>query len=96
MQAVLISMKWKGEGKPKFGSHEGKNYSTIVRDRARKGRDDLRRTLLILIDVESSRERVIELAQERGYGIEDIEIVLEELVANGLVIVPIYGVLKKP
>ena len=95
MRAVLISMKWEGDDTPiheELKTQKKSEGSAIDRT---KGRDGLRRTLLSIIEEESSREVVIQRAISLGFRPEDIEDVLEELMANGMILTPRYGSLKR-
>ena len=87
-------MKWEGEDPIVHEGMQIRNKDGLKKE-SLKGRDGLRRRLLSMIGEECSREIVIQNAVSQGYKIENIEEVLEELIANGFVTTPKYGILKK-
>ena len=54
-----------------------------------------RKIILKIMEEEKSRDIVVQKAVSYNYKIEDVEKVLEELIANGLVLSPRYGILKR-
>ena len=95
MQAVLISMKWEGEGSPARSGDDKAKVRKPTIDNRTKSRDRLRRALLSIIEEENSRDKVLQRAISMGFSPEDIEATLDELISKGLVISPTFGVLKK-
>lgn len=94
MRAVLISLKW-GNEEPLY--HEGAELESkkgAIKGGSPKGRDGLRKILLEIIEEESSRDIIFKRGASKGYEIELIEEVIEELMAHGLIHSPRHGILK--
>ncbi|MGA1820507.1 MAG: hypothetical protein ACMUHU_05805 [Thermoplasmatota archaeon] len=95
MQGNLMAMKWKGEDEDDLVDVIAKSEPTAEAKKTSKGRDGIRRAILEKLETDHPRDLLVKELASEGNDIELVEIVLEELIENGLVHYPRYALLRK-